>query len=238
MKVHKQKFTDTPFFSERFGDAPFHLASGEVLDHESEGVHAFVDRALRGTSRTNRSAAVALYYAVRDGLFYEIFGTYVGAGLSASAAIAEGRGFCLHKAIVYAAACRAAGVPCRVLAATVRNHISSRSISALVGGDVFLHWYNEVLLDGDWLAAAPIFNKLTCKLYGIEPLEFDGRRSATAQPYYRDKAMTFLTEPVSFDNPRRSEVFAIIRRYHPMMLMTGERVPREADVRAAVYGGR
>ena len=146
MKVHKQKFTDTPFFPERFGDAPFHLASGEVLDHESEGVHAFVDRALRGTSRTNRSAAVALYYAVRDGLFYEIFGTYVGAGLSASAAIAEGRGFCLHKAIVYAAACRAAGVPCRVLAATVRNHISSRSISVLVGGDVFLHWYNEVLL--------------------------------------------------------------------------------------------
>ncbi len=212
---------------ELFGCAPHDLASGPVLDSDSASVQEFVSTTLRGTPWNNRSIAVALYYAVRDGIFYEIFGSYIGPALSASMVIQERRGFCLHKAILYAAACRAARVPCRILAATVRNHVSSPSIQAIVGGDIFLHWYNEVLLDGRWLKAAPIFNKLTCKLYGIEPLEFDGRRSAIVQPYHGGASMIFLSDPVRFDNPTRAELINLIRRHHPKMTANEERIPRE-----------
>lgn len=206
-----------------------YLASGEVLDHESEHVRVFVEKALRGAAHGDRAQAVALYYAVRDGIFYEIFGSNVGPDLSASAAIREGRGFCLHKAIIYAAACRAAGIPCRLLATTVRNHITSPTIAALVGGDIFLHWYNEVRLDGEWLKAAPIFNALTCKLHGIEPLEFNGRHNAIEQPYHGN-SMVFLSPPVRFDNPLRVELCELVRAHHPKMIGPKGRVPRAIDI--------
>jgi transglutaminase-like putative cysteine protease len=211
---------------EAFGCCPRNFAPGAVVDSESAPVQEFVNAALSGTPRTNRSIAVALYYAVRDGIFYEIFGSYLGPRLSASVVVQERRGFCLHKAILYAAACRAARVPCRILAATVRNHVSSPSIQALVGGDIFLHWYNEVLLDGRWLTAAPIFNALTCKLYGIAPLEFDGHQPAVAQPYHSGTTLTFLSTPVRFVNPSRAELIDLIQRHHPKMTANGERIPR------------
>lgn len=207
------------------------LQHGMVFDHPSERVRAFVDKARRGIPGDDRSTAVALYYAVRDGIFYEIFGSYLGPRLSASLVIGEGRGFCLHKAIVYAAACRAAGLSCRLLAARVRNHVSSPSIQLLVGGDIFLHWYNEVKISGEWLKAAPIFNRLTCNLYGIEPLEFDGRDSAVEQPYHGDQTMRFLSPPIVFDDPRAEDLLHLVEQHHPRMLAEGGRVPRERQVK-------
>ena len=212
------------------------LASGEVLDHESGPVRAFVEKALRGVPDGSRLQAIALYYAVRDGIFYEIFGSNVGPDLSASASIREGRGFCLHKAIIYAAACRSAGIPCRLLATTVRNHISSPAIAALVGGDIFLHWYNEVQLDGDWLKVAPVFNALTCRLYGIKPLEFTGHLNAVEQPYHDGNSMVFLSPPVHFDNPWRAELLDLVRAHHPKMIDPQGRVPREIDIRTRIPG--
>ncbi|MCF4128526.1 transglutaminase-like domain-containing protein [Methylobacterium sp. SyP6R] len=202
-----------------------------VLDCDDEAVQAFVDRALRGVRLDDRSIAVALYYAVRDEIFYEIFGTYLGSRISASLAIAAGRGFCLHKALIYAAACRTAGIPCRVLAATVRNHVTSSAIEALVGGDVFLHWYNEVNVGGEWLKAAPVFNKLTCKMYGIQPLEFDGRRAAIAQPYHEGGTMRFLSDPIRFDNPTADAILRLVAQHHPKMISPDGYIPRERSAR-------
>lgn len=227
--LHEHDGNDRPAgLSEEIAEC---LRHGEILDFRNERVVGFVEKALRGVPDDNRSNVVALYYAVRDGIFYEIFGSYVGPTLSASRSIEQGRGFCLHKAIIYAAACRAVDIPCRLLATTVRNHISSPSISALVGGDVFLHWYNEVFLDGQWLKVAPIFNKLTCKLYGIKPLEFTGHESAVAQPYHGGSAMAFLSEPVQFNDPGRAEILAIVGDHHPKMIGQHGRVPREIDIR-------
>lgn len=216
-------------------NAPSFVGSGEIIDHENEPVRAFVAKTLQGKPDDSKSQAVALYYAVRDGIFYEIFDSNLGQNLSASTSIREGRGFCLHKAVIYAAACRAVEIPCRLVAATVRNHISSPSISALVGGDIFLHWYNEVLLDGHWLKVAPIFNALTCRVYGIQPLEFTGDESAVAQPYHGGNTMMFLSTPVQFDNPTRAEILGLVQAHHPKMFGAGGRVPREIDVRRELH---
>lgn len=208
------------------------LAAGEVVDHGDERVGAFVARALGAGCHDSRGAAKALYYAVRDGIFYEIFGTDLGEGLRASGVVRARRGFCLHKAILYAAACRAVGIPSRILAAPVRNHVTSPAIRHLVGGDVFLHWYDEILLDGEWLKVAPIFNVMTCRLFGIAPLEFDGYRSATEQPYVGESRMVYLAEPTIFADPTRAELVGHVARYHPRMVTPARRVPSERETAA------
>lgn len=219
-------------------DSKAFLSAGPVLDHDALVIRSYVADVCRGTLDDARSIAVALYYAVRDGISYEIFGCYLGEKISASLCLEKGRGFCLHKAILYAACCRAAGIPCRLLSANVRNHINSPSITALVGGEVFLHWYNEVLIEGEWIKAAPIFNRLTCKMYGIQPLEFDGFRDAAAQPYRGGRTMEFLAAPVCFVNPSAGDLLEAVARQHPNMLGPNEHVPTRRDLTAAANNGR
>jgi transglutaminase-like putative cysteine protease len=204
-----------------------------VVDFHSEAVRQFVARHLVDIDPLDqRAQAVKLYYAVRDGIFYEIFGTDLGENLSASRVVETGRGFCLHKAILYSAACKTAGVACSILAAPVRNHVSSPSIHALVGGDIFLHWFNEVKIEDRWIRAAPVFNKLTCKIYGIEPLEFDGYTQATDQPYLNNKVMVYLSDPIRFEMPSRQELIDLIGEYHPLMVTDSGYVPTAKHISA------
>ena len=75
---------------------------------------------------TTRERAVALYYAVRDGLRYDPYRIDLSVhGMKASTALAKGYGWCVPKAALLAAVCRAAGIPARVGYADVRNHLST-----------------------------------------------------------------------------------------------------------------
>lgn len=48
--------------------------------------------------------------------------------------------------------------------ADVRNHLASPRLKRLVGGDVFrFHSFNSVHLDGRWVRATPVFNKILCR---------------------------------------------------------------------------
>src|SRR5690349_8442038 len=114
------------------------LAPTDFLDHGSPEVTDLLDRYLTGAETTARQVATSLYYAVRDGIRYEVYGADLSRdGLRASRIIRTGSGMCLHKSIVYAAALRAAGVPSRLVLTDVRNHLASPRLRELVGGDVF-----------------------------------------------------------------------------------------------------
>lgn len=197
------------------------LAVTEFLDHDNLVVRNFVRRALAGVPDTPVDRAVALYYAVRDKILYEVYDADLSrTGLRASAIISRGRGFCVHKSIVYAAVSRAAGVPSRIVLTDVRNHLASARLRELVGGDVFrFHALNSVYLDGRWVRATPVFNKLLCRLYGITPLEFDGRGDSMAHPYDTDgrRYMEFLREHGEFDDFPFELVVEGIRAAHPRL---------------------
>ena len=62
-----------------------------------------------------RAVAVQLYYAVRDGFRYDPYnaGAEVET-LRASSVLAAGRGWCVSKAVLLSAACRAVGIPKRI----------------------------------------------------------------------------------------------------------------------------
>lgn len=195
----------------------------EFLDADSPVVRDFVDRALDGHDCPDPvSKAVRIYYAVRDRIHYEVYGAdLTREGLRASSIIEAGTGFCVHKSIVYAAAVRAVGVPSRLVYGDVRNHLSSPRLREIVGGDVFcFHSLNSVYLEGRWVKATPVFTKLLCKLYGIHPLEFDGRSDSLHHPYDKQgrQHMEFLRMRGEYDDFPYETVVGGIEAAHPLLV--------------------
>ncbi len=152
-----------------------YLAPGCYVDSDHPAVIAFARR-VAGTATTSCQVAVKLYYAVRDEFLYDPyhFDTSIN-GLKASHVIEAGRGFCVPKAALLAAAARALGLPARLGFADVRNHLTSKRLYEIMGTDLFVfHGYTELWLDGQWIKATPAFNRSLCEKAGIRPLEFDG----------------------------------------------------------------
>lgn len=211
-------------------------AATDFLDYEHETVKAFVDKALDGIDRDTAAPvdlAVALYYAVRDGIHYEVYGRDLSPrGLRASSIIADGKGFCLHKSALYAACCRAVGIPARVHYSDVRNHLASDQLIEYIGGNIFFHGLSTVYLDGQWIKVTPVFNKLLCRLYGMTPLEFDGRSDSLYHPFDANgrQNMEFLTDHGDFDDVPYEFVMSSMRRKHPKFL-------NEAGTRTVNEGG-
>ena len=196
-------------------------AATEFLDHDSPSVRRFVDTALADVPDDPVRQAVALYYAVRDGIRYEVYGADLTRdGLRAGGVIDAGFGFCVHKSIVYAAAVRAIGVPSRIVYGDVRNHLSSARLRELVGGDVFcFHSLVSVHLEGNWVKATPVFNKLLCRLYGITPLDFDGKQDSLYHPYDSQgrRHMEFLRWRGEYDDVPYQTVVDGIKQAHPRL---------------------
>jgi transglutaminase-like putative cysteine protease len=155
------------------------------LDHDSPAVREFVCSALPSDVVSPTDKAVKLYYAVRDRVLYDIYGADLSRpGLRASSIAQRGRGFCIHKSILYAAAVRSIGIPSVLVLTDVRNHLASDRLKRLVGGDTFyFHCLTAVYLNEKWIKATPVFNKALCRLYRIAPLEFDGVTDSLHHPY-------------------------------------------------------
>ncbi|GLZ43083.1 transglutaminase-like domain-containing protein [Actinokineospora sp. NBRC 105648] len=200
----------------------------EFLDYRSDTVREFIEAALPGggTGLSDVDKAVALYYAVRDGIHYEVYGSRMAREeFTASAIIKRRRGFCVHKAIVYAAVVRAIGVPSKIVYGDVRNHLASERLRELVGGDVFcFHSLTNVYLGERWVKATPVFNKLLCKLYKIAPLDFDGGADSLYHPYDENgrRHMEFLRMRGEFSDFPYETVVAGIRAAHPKLFRTDD----------------
>jgi transglutaminase-like putative cysteine protease len=133
-----------------------------------------------GGSECPRERAVALYYAVRDGFRYDPYSVDVSIeSLRASATLRAGRGWCVSKAILLAASCRALGIPARLGYADVRNHLSTERMRQHMKTDVFYwHGYTSIFLEGAWVKATPAFNIELCEKFRLVPLDFDGREDS------------------------------------------------------------
>jgi transglutaminase-like putative cysteine protease len=159
------------------------LAATFFIDRDAGPVVAFAVSAAGEGSQ--REQAVRLYRAVRDGFFYDPYSIELTPDFfRASACLASGRGFCITKAVLLAAAARAIGIPAKLGFADVRNHLSTPRLLALMGTDIF-HWhgYASLFLEGRWVKATPAFNIQLCNRFGIRPLEFDGLTDSILHPF-------------------------------------------------------
>jgi transglutaminase-like putative cysteine protease len=165
-----------------------YLAPTPILDSGHPAVVAFARRSTAAADAVEgspRQAAVAMYYAVRDGIWYDpYYPFYLPQHYQASRVLASGRGYCVSKAALLCAMSRALGIPCRLGFATVRNHLATRQLIDFLGSDLFVyHGFVEFHLDGRWVRATPAFNRELCERHRVEPLEFDGVHDSIFHPY-------------------------------------------------------
>lgn len=154
------------------------------LDFDTPAVSAFAQN--RTESETDPiEQAVRLYYAVRDEIRYDPYGIDLSLeGLRASTTLEKGRGWCVAKAVLLAACCRAVGIPARLGFADVKNHLTTERLRQQMKTDMFYwHGYTAIYLDEKWLKATPAFNIELCRKFSIKPLEFDGRGDSIYHPF-------------------------------------------------------
>ena len=185
-----------------------YLAPREFIDSGDSGVQEFAGK-VTSAAGDDVSRAVKLYYAVRDG---------IRRYFRASDCLRAKRGFCIPKAALLAAGARCLGIPARVAFADVRNHLSTKKLLELMGGDVFIwHSLTELYLGGRWVKATPAFNLCLCQRFGVHPLEFDGRRDSLFHEYDQAgrKHMEYLRERGHYADVPYESILADLRKAYP-----------------------
>lgn len=204
------------------------LRPTELIDSDHPAVLAFA--AAHGRGAGDRDRAVALYYAVRDGFRYDPYRIDLSPrGMKASTVLEAGYGWCVPKATLLAAACRALGIPARIGFADVRNHLSTERMRQVMQTDVFFwHGYTDILLDGAWRKATPAFNVKLCERFDLLPLEFDGTADSLYHPFDRHghRHMEYVNQRGSFDDVPLERITADLARLYPRWL------PRQEDMLA------
>lgn len=203
------------------------LAPTWFVDSDSREVaHYAADAVGRATEPIDR--ARRLFYAVRDDIRYSAYNMGLDRGsFRASHVLDVGYGWCVTKSCLLAAACRAAGIPCRLGYANVRNHLATKKLLAAMGTDVFYyHGYNAMFLDGRWVKATVAFNRGLCEKARLLPLEFDGRNDSLYHPYDLGgrRHMEYLHDYGMFTDVEYDAILAKFAEAYPGM-------------RAAIEGG-
>jgi len=183
------------------------LTATAIVDADHPAVREFAETR-GGGAHVPKERAIRLYYAVRDEIRYDPYGAAVSVErLRASATLELRRGWCVSKAIVLAAACRAVGIPARLGFADVRNHLSTARMREHMKTDVFYwHGYTAMQLeardDATWVKATPAFNIELCERFGFPPLEFDGESDSLYHPFDLEgrRHMEYLNERGQFDD--------------------------------------
>lgn len=198
-----------------------YLAPGEFINSGDAEVRAFAQSEVDGAS-DDISRAVKLYYAVRDKILYDPY--YSGEDrpfFRASDCLRAKRGFCIPKAALLAAAARSVGIPARVGYADVRNHLSTKKLLELIGGDLFIwHSFTELYLKGRWVKATPAFNLRLCERFGVRPLEFDGRHDSLFHEFDRGgrRHMEYVRQRGDYPDVPYDEIVADFKKMYPRWL--------------------
>lgn len=205
---------------------------GALIDSDHPEIVAWARRVAGEGS--DREKALRLYYAVRDDVRYDPYNTPMKAeAYRASTTLRAGHGYCVNKAGLMAAVCRAVGLPARVGYADVRNHMTTRRLSELMGCDVFYyHGYTEVWLDGRWVKATPAFNRELTEKFGLKPLEWDGQSDSIYHPFDLGgrRHMEYLAYRGVFADIPFEEIRGAFRHYYPRMTREQEAMPVEGSL--------
>ena len=190
----------------------------EFLNYSDPAIQQAVSH-YSSSNCTEKENAVSLYYYARDAFRYDPYGISLDrSNFYASEIFKLGRGFCVTKAILFAAFLRGAGIPSRLGFADVKNHMTSARLARVMETDTFYyHGYTEVFLDGKWLKVTPAFNKELCDRAGALPLEFDGTEDSVFHPFSKNgsKYMEYLRDHGNFADFPYDLIIAKFDEYYP-----------------------
>ena len=166
-----------------------YLDPTQIIDSDHNTIIEYANDTVVNAGKDPIEKAVKLYYAVRDGIWYDpYYPFYLAEHYRASNILKSGRGFCISKVSLLCALGRACNIPSRVGFATVRNHLATPKLIEFLGSDLFVyHGFTEFYLGGKWIKATPAFNEDLCKKQKLIPLEFNGREDSIFQAYNTEK---------------------------------------------------
>ena len=193
------------------------LCPTEFIESDSPEIQAFAKKATEG-AKTPREKAVKLYYAVRDGIYYDPYRIEPSRNsFKAGTILRQGYGYCVAKAVLLAAALRSQGIPCKLHFADVRNHLTTQRLRKAMQTDTFYyHGYNDIWLDGRWIKVTPTFNLSLCEKFKVKPLDWDGVNDAVFHPFNLEgrRHMEYVTDHGSFaDLPYDTIIENFVTRY-------------------------
>ena len=192
------------------------LAPAEFVDSDHPAIVSFAARTVSPDAPAAEKAR-RFYLAARE-IRYDPDLDYTDPEIiRASSVLRAGAGYCVGKAALCAALCRAGGLPARVGFADVTNHLSSEKLREKMGTNYFAwHGFTEIKLGDRWIKASPTFNSTLCDRFGVPALEFDGSRDALLQAY-DGEGRTFMRYEVMHgafhDVPAKFLIAEMARRY-------------------------
>jgi len=180
---------------------PRYLNPTAIIDSDHPAIMAHAEKTVQGSSDPVEQA-VKLYYAVRDGIWYDpYYPFYLPEHYRASNVLKSGRGYCVCKASLLCALGRARRIPSRLGFADVKNHLATRQLLEFLGSDLFVyHGYVEFYLENKWVKATPAFNRELCERHKVAPLEFNGRDDSIFHPFNleHEQFMEYLADYGAF----------------------------------------
>lgn len=195
-----------------------------TIDSDHPEVIAYAERVTAGLS-TAREKAVALYYAVRDLVMYDMMVEHFSREVfKASHCLHAKRTFCIPKAVLLAACARAVGIPSRLGFADVTNHLATPKMLEMLGGDYFaFHGYTDLYIDGKWVKATPAFNERLCRFFKIKPLDFDGRSDSIFHEFSADgkKHMEYIYSHGTFADMPYELMIETFHKHYPHWFAPG-----------------
>lgn len=189
------------------------LAPTDFIDWTHPDVAALAEKVCReAAAASERDKAVALFLAVRDGIRYDPYVVSLDPQMYRASRVAgQPVAFCIPKAVLLTACCRAVGIPARLGFADVRNHLQSTKLHERMGTDLFIfHGYSELWLAGRWVKVSSAFNRELCERFGTRVLDFDGEHDALLHPFDHEgnRHMEYIRDRGSFADLPFDEIMA------------------------------
>lgn len=190
------------------------------LNYNDAIVVAYANKLIPNRSKlTKKEIAVALYYSVRDDIYYNTYDVVLKPETFRASFVLETKvSFCIPKAVLYAALLRYFEIPSRLFFADVKNHLSTPKLLEQMRTDEFVyHGGVEAFINDKWLRSTPAFNKSLCEKLGVPPLDFDGEHDAIFQScdLKQNKFMDYLRYHGSFSDLPFDDICHAFKKAYP-----------------------
>jgi transglutaminase-like putative cysteine protease len=163
------------------------------------------------------------YFKIRDLFLYDPYHLDLNKNaLIASEIIKKRRAWCVEKALIMVACCRAIGIPARFGFAIVTNHIGVEKLTNyLRRHEIVFHGYVEVFLENKWIKCTPAFDKRVCRLSGVSTLDWDGKNDSMFQEFENGKKfMEYLNFYGEFADIPFELMHQEMKKYYPHLFAT------------------
>jgi transglutaminase-like putative cysteine protease len=167
--------------------------------------------------------AILLYNSIRDKYIYDPYNLdLTEKGLKASQMVLKNRAWCVEKATLLIACCRAIGIPARPGYAIVKNHIGVERLTDVLKSDLIVfHGYADIFIEDKWVKATPAFDYKVCRISGVSPLEFDGENDSLFQEFQRnEKFMEYMHDYGTFIDVPAELMNAEMKKHYPHLFTT------------------